>query len=407
MHSSLCAYSLYLCRIPNYFQTMAKSKRYSFTSVANAPYHTSPLFTDTWDYPTESEHTPLERDYFNYTPTSHRKHVTHSFATNPKQWTIRSWCLIAMATVGVLVPFLVTSSGAITLDSFNDIVRYLPGYIYVANNFLGLIFVLLLASFAAIACFPTWQGVLLGLPLHLLIVFIFKRLLREWIPWCLSAYALMLLLPVGSSTLTYFKYVTRQCLPSATVSFCETALGPASRRVEHALFLFSHNNRSTNLPRFLIGCLLALSFAVPVVVHNEPRHFNPARAHPLFDILRPEPLCPSLLLSGKKSGVGRVSEESLVKEEEKTFDDYWNEYVVFHRKMVIPEDQGGVPLRKKKFLMFTPTDDGLGNRLQALLSTVVLAMVTKRAIVLDWDASPQCNVSKLKKKNEMADRVSV
>lgn len=96
--------------------------------------------------------------------------------------------------------------------------------------------------------------------------------------------------------------------------------------------------------------------------------------------------------------MGHVADKSLENEKEKTFDDYWKEYVVFHRKMVTPEDQGGVPLHKKKFLMFTPTDDGLGNRLQALLSTVVLAMVTKRAIVLDWSASPQCNVSELEKK---------
>ncbi|KAF9372371.1 hypothetical protein CPB97_001311 [Podila verticillata] len=373
---------------------MAKSKRYSFTSSTNVTYHPSSLpsshLTDTWDCPTKSEDTPLERDYFNYTPVPHRTHFTHSFATKPQQWTMRSWCLISMATVGVLVPFLAISSGVITLDRFNDIVRYLPGYIYIANNFLGLIFVLLLVSFAALACFPTWQGLLLSLPLHLLIMFIFKRLLREWVPWYFGAYALMLLLPAGSSIHAYLKTATQQCLHPTAISFCETALGLVSWRVEHALFLFSYANRSSAWPRFWIGGLLALSFAVPVIVNNEPRHFNPAQADPRFDILRPEPLCPSLLHSGKNR-VGHVADKSLENEKEKTFDDYWKEYVVFHRKMVTPEDQGGVPLHKKKFLMFTPTDDGLGNRLQALLSTVVLAMVTKRAIVLDWSASPQCN----------------
>ncbi|KAF9326554.1 hypothetical protein BG006_010035 [Podila minutissima] len=333
----------------------------------------------------------MANDYLNDVPRPHRKHFTLSLAGKPQQWTIRSWCLIcSMATVGVFVPLLVISSGAINLDSFNDVVRYLPGYIYFANNFLALIFMLLLVSFAALAWFPTWQGLLLGLPLHLLIVFIFKRLLNEWVPWCLTAYVLMVLAPAGSSIFVYIKTTTQRYLNPTTVSFCGIVLGPVGRRAESALFLLSHNNRSAALPRFWIGFLLALSFAVPVIVNNERRHFYPAQADPRFDILRPEPLCPAPVIF-RKGGLSHVSEGALVESEEKTFDDYWQEYLIFHRNMVAPEDRGGVPLSKKKFLVFTPTDDGLGNRLQALLSTVVLAMVTKRAIVLDWRASPQCN----------------
>ncbi|KAG0340574.1 hypothetical protein BG000_011702, partial [Podila horticola] len=375
---------------------MSKPKRYSFTNGTNTnPTHQSSLLPsnyslDIWDYPTKGEHLPMANDYLNDALRPHRKHFTHSLA-KPQQWTIRSWCLIcSMATVGVFAPLLVISSGAITLDGFNDVVRYLPGYIYFANNFLALIFMLLLVSFATLAWFPTWQGLLLGLPLHLLIVFIFKRLLDEWVPWCLIAYALMVLAPAGSSIFIYIKRTTQRYIDSTTVSFCETVLGPVGRRVESALFLLSYNNRSASVPRFWIGFLLALSFALPVVVNNEPRHFNPTQADPRFDILRPEPLCPVPLISGK-GGLSHVSEGAFVESEEKTFDDYWQDYLILHRNMVVPEDQGGVPLSKKKFLVFTPTDDGLGNRLQALLSTVVLAMVTKRAIVLDWRASPQCN----------------
>ncbi|KAF9194175.1 hypothetical protein BGZ49_003198, partial [Haplosporangium sp. Z 27] len=56
--------------------------------------------------------------------------------------------------------------------------------------------------------------------------------------------------------------------------------------------------------------------------------------------------------------------------------------------MVLPENEGGVPEKKKRSLVFQPSDDGLGNRSQALLSSVVMVMVTRRAIVLDWLAQP-------------------
>ncbi|KAG0204146.1 hypothetical protein BGX28_003797 [Mortierella sp. GBA30] len=61
--------------------------------------------------------------------------------------------------------------------------------------------------------------------------------------------------------------------------------------------------------------------------------------------------------------------------------------------MVLPEEDGGVPVDQKRFLIFQPSDDGLGNRLQALLSTVVLGMLSRRAIILDWIAMPQCNAN--------------
>ncbi|KAF9353933.1 hypothetical protein BGX34_011293 [Mortierella sp. NVP85] len=60
---------------------------------------------------------------------------------------------------------------------------------------------------------------------------------------------------------------------------------------------------------------------------------------------------------------------------------------------MLPEEKGGVPQERKRYLIFQSSDDGLGNRLQALLSSVVLAMVTKRAIVLDWTATPQCSAN--------------
>ncbi|KAF9428074.1 hypothetical protein BGZ94_003439 [Podila epigama] len=92
-------------------------------------------------------------------------------------------------------------------------------------------------------------------------------------------------------------------------------------------------------------------------------------------------------LWGSFSGAQSDGEAS----EAKTFKDFWKEYLIFHRQMVLPESHGGIPLAKKRFLVFTPSDDGLGNRLQALLSTVVFAMLTNRAILLDWTATPQCH----------------
>jgi hypothetical protein len=137
--------------------------------------------------------------------------------------------------------------------------------------------------------------------------------------------------------------------------------------------------------------VLWLSYVIPVTLRNEARDFEPTRAALSFDIQHPEWLCPAtgdLSSSFEGAGGGFVGEPR-----QSNFEAYWEEYLEFHREMVLPESQGGIPESEKRFLIFQPSDDGLGNRLQALLSSVVMAMVTRRAIILDWLAMPQCNVS--------------
>lgn len=157
-----------------------------------------------------------------------------------------------------------------------------------------------------------------------------------------------------------------------------------SQRLEQCVHLFSKTNRTSTRWRLLLAITFFLSYVLPVTLNNEPRTFDPARSPKSFDIQHPEPLCSARELStpGYEDGPRHA-----------TFDGYWQEYLQFHREMVKPESEGGIPFNKKRFLVYQPSDDGLGNRLQALLSTVVLAMMSRRAIILDWVATPQCNVS--------------
>ena len=151
-------------------------------------------------------------------------------------------------------------------------------------------------------------------------------------------------------------------------------------KIEYSIFLFSTSNRTSTRWRLLLVLVLWLSYVIPVTMRNESRLFDPARSAPSFDIKHPEPLCSVREMQGFEA-------------RHDSFEGYWQEYLQFHRRMVLPEEEGGVPQDQKRFLVFQPSDDGLGNRLQALLSSVVMAMITRRAIVLDWLAMPQCNVS--------------
>ncbi|KAG9322852.1 hypothetical protein KVV02_008795 [Mortierella alpina] len=122
------------------------------------------------------------------------------------------------------------------------------------------------------------------------------------------------------------------------------------------------------------------AYVIPVTLNNESRVFNPAQSAASFDIAHPEFLCST-------SGVG------VQRPRHGAFEGYWKEYLQFHKQMVLPEEAGGFPKDQKRFLIFQPSDDGLGNRLQALLSAVVMAMISRRAIILDWQATPQCNAN--------------
>ncbi|KAF9170956.1 hypothetical protein BGX21_011543 [Mortierella sp. AD011] len=160
----------------------------------------------------------------------------------------------------------------------------------------------------------------------------------------------------------------------------KSAFGAFFSRLEYCAQLMSVSNRNSIRWRMLLALGLWLSYVIPVTFGNESRDFDPARSAPSFDINHPEPLCSASVMQG-------------IPPRYDSFEGYWQEYLQFHQQMVLPEEDGGVPEKDKRFLVFQPSDDGLGNRLQSLLSSVVMAMVTRRAIVLDWLAQPQCNAN--------------
>ncbi|KAG9069041.1 hypothetical protein KI688_009931 [Linnemannia hyalina] len=354
--------------------------------------------------------------------------------------------LLGALTVGLLLPIWIFTTGVITLDSFNDAIRYLPGYHYFANNLLYLVMFLLLVSFTVLATLPILPIFILGLPFHLLIFSIFNKLMSDWLWWCVGCYIVLFLAPVGSTVLarikatvarhhdggrreilirhkynpttssnpSYVKYsplhpndTTNPNSSSVIInnlnnkegqdsdlifdSFSPTSssrsgLFAIERKFEYGVHLFSKSNRTSTRWRLLLAIAFWLSYVVPVTLRNEARDFDPARATPSFDIQHPEWLCPVSTTDESTSGFEGEPRQS-------SFEGYWEEYLEFHREMVLPESQGGVPESEKRFMIFQPSDDGLGNRLQALLSSVVMAMVTRRAIVLDWLAMPQCNAN--------------
>ncbi|KAG0284431.1 hypothetical protein BGZ96_011197, partial [Linnemannia gamsii] len=373
-------------------------------------------------------------------------HFTIPFAPLQKRrLSSKKSCLLLVAlTVGLLLPIWIFATGVITLDSFNDAIRYLPGYHYFANNLLYLVMFLLLVSFTVLATLPILPIFILGLPFHLLIFSIFNKLMSDWLWWCIGCYVVLFLAPVGSIVLARIKAAVAQhhdggrreilirhksnpATPSNSSYTKYTPLHPndntnsvvinnllnnnegqdsdlifdsfspqfisssprpcltsIGRRIEYGIHLFSKSNRTSIRWRLLLAMAFWLSYVIPVTIKNEARDFTPARATPSFDIQHPEWLCSPTDESTGTSGFAGEPRQS-------SFESYWEEYLEFHREMVLPESQGGVPDSEKRFLIFQPSDDGLGNRLQALLSSVVLAMVTRRAIILDWLAMPQCN----------------
>ncbi|KAF9279473.1 hypothetical protein BGZ88_012730 [Linnemannia elongata] len=307
---------------------------------------------------------------------------------------------------------------------------------------------LLLVSFTVLATLPILPIFILGLPFHLLIFSIFNKLMSDWLWWCVGCYTVLFLAPVGSNVLARIKAAVAQhhdggrreilirhksspTTSSSNPSYVKysplhpsdntnpnnnnsviinnlnnnegedldlifeyfsptssprSGLFTIERRFEYGVHLFSKSNRTSTRWRLLLAMAFWFSYVIPVTLRNEARDFDPARAAPSFDIQHPEWLCPISTTEENTSGFDGEPRQS-------SFEAYWEEYLEFHREMVLPESQGGVPESEKRFLIFQPSDDGLGNRLQALLSSVVMAMVTRRAIVLDWLAMPQCNAN--------------
>ena len=59
------------------------------------------------------------------------------------------------------------------------------------------------------------------------------------------------------------------------------------------------------------------------------------------------------------------------------------DYINLHRRILSSE----TPLSEKRFIVYVASNDGLGNRIQGLLSTYLLAILTDRALLVEWDAT--------------------
>lgn len=60
------------------------------------------------------------------------------------------------------------------------------------------------------------------------------------------------------------------------------------------------------------------------------------------------------------------------------------DYIAFHREMMAR------PTEDQRILIYHTPDEGLGNRLEGLVSAFALSVVTKRAFLVDWRSTPKC-----------------
>jgi hypothetical protein len=67
-----------------------------------------------------------------------------------------------------------------------------------------------------------------------------------------------------------------------------------------------------------------------------------------------------------------------------TFDTYYQDYIQLHNEIL------NKSYDQQRFLIFQTNEDGLGNRLEGLVSSFLMAMLTKRAFILDWHPQLVC-----------------
>ena len=78
---------------------------------------------------------------------------------------------------------------------------------------------------------------------------------------------------------------------------------------------------------------------------------------------------------GEDAGVGQ--QQSV----EETTDRMWREYVQLHARMLSPT----TPAHERRLLILDQTAGGLGNRLGSVISGLLLAMLSQRALLVHWD----------------------
>ena len=61
------------------------------------------------------------------------------------------------------------------------------------------------------------------------------------------------------------------------------------------------------------------------------------------------------------------------------------DYAILHKEM------WKRPVKEQRILVYHTTNEGLGNRIEGLVSAFILAVVTDRAFVVDWRAQSKCN----------------
>lgn len=187
------------------------------------------------------------------------------------------------------------------------------------------------------------------LPAHALLWFALKMLARPWLTFCVTGYALLLL----ADALWTFLSETR--LRSSYHRLMLNNSAAAFNTTRHAAGYFMPATR----------LLLAAAMVVYYFAWNA-RYLEPMTHRVSTDEWTPSPLCPA----------GPPKEP---------FSDVFGRYGKLHRRMLDPS----TPDAERRFLVFNTSNDGLGNRLQGFLSTILLAILLDRAIILHWSASSQ------------------
>jgi len=114
---------------------------------------------------------------------------------------------------------------------------------------------------------------------------------------------------------------------------------------------------------FYVQCgvgVLICGFVVYVFLTNEPL------TRPVPSVGLPRKMCPS----GSPS---------------RPFEEVLRDYIAFHN------DMWKRPVDQHRILLYHTTNEGLGNRIEGLVSAFVLAVVTDRAFMVDWSADSKCN----------------
>jgi hypothetical protein len=143
------------------------------------------------------------------------------------------------------------------------------------------------------------------------------------------------------------------------------------------MYSFKYSRRNTGISIFL--CVFIVTYLLilfPSVVHKLTRSDVTANGisldYDLCGVLHgDESTCYSLL---KDIGIQKGTKNWRLR-------DILHEYVNIHKKIMDPEDNS---IPKRYVVMADEPEAGLGNRFQVMVAIFLYAMLSKRALLIDW-----------------------